>query len=194
MLIKQSTARTLPVILIDSSDFITPITGTVFGDVTCKFRKEGDTSWTTKTIDATNWTEIDDGHYDIDFTAGNLDTNGLFIYIVTVSGALQYSGLFIIRTNTNDDIKADTAATLVDTNEIQGKLPTNEIMGSSDKADNDTVIDAILADTAEIQGKLPTNNIMGSSTKDNKDDEIDSIKSTVEAIDVENFNGSEDTT
>ena len=36
---------------------------------------------------------------------------------------------------------------LVDTNEIQGKLPTNNIMGSSVKTDKDDDIDAILADT-----------------------------------------------
>lgn len=64
---------------------------------------------------------------------------------------------------------------LVDTNEIQGKLPTNNIMGSSDTDDHDTDIDSILADTNEMQGKLPTNNIMGSSVKTDKDDEIDAI-------------------
>jgi len=69
---------------------------------------------------------------------------------------------------------------LVDTNEIQGKLPTNYIMGSSVQTDKDDEIDAILVDTNEIQGKLPTNYIMGSSVQSDKDDEIDSIKSTVD--------------
>jgi hypothetical protein len=36
---------------------------------------------------------------------------------------------------------------LTDTNEIQGKLPTNNIMGSSDKDNHDTDIDSILEDT-----------------------------------------------
>lgn len=48
---------------------------------------------------------------------------------------------------------------LTDTNEMQGKLPTNNIMGSSDKADHDGEIGDILTDTNEIQGKLPANNI-----------------------------------
>ena len=100
---------------------------------------------------------------------------------------------------------------LVDTNEIQGKLPTNNIMGSAVKTDKDDEIDAIktstdailvdtsttldtklnnlqtdstaiLADTNETQGKLPTNNIMGSSVKTDKDDEIDAIKTSTDAI------------
>jgi len=72
-------------------------------------------------------------------------------------------------------LKAETVTILADTNEIQGKLPTNKIMGSSDVDNHDTDIDSILADTNEIQGKLPTNNIMGSSVKTDKDDEIDAI-------------------
>ena len=44
------------------------------------------------------------------------------------------------RTSDIDDI-------LTDTNETQSKLPTNEIMGSSDKSDKDDDIDAILVDT-----------------------------------------------
>jgi hypothetical protein len=90
----------------------------------------------------------------------------------------------------------------VDTNEIQEKLPTNYIMGSSDVNDHDTDIDAILVDTGTslpnqisaisgvvdlintgvdiIEEKLPTNYIMGSSVQTDKDDEIDSIKTTTE--------------
>lgn len=41
------------------------------------------------------------------------------------------------------DIKAVVDAILVDTNEMQGKLPTNNIMGSSVKDDQDTVIKLI---------------------------------------------------
>ena len=42
------------------------------------------------------------------------------------------------------------AAIETDTNEIQGKLPTNKFMGSSDGADDDANIAAILVDTAVI--------------------------------------------
>ncbi len=50
---------------------------------------------------------------------------------------------------------ADIAAILADTNEMQGKLPTNNIMGSAVKMDKDDEIDAILADTAAINARLP---------------------------------------
>ena len=69
----------------------------------------------------------------------------------------------------------DMDAILADTNEIQGKLPTNNIMGSSDTDNHDTDIDAILVDTNEIQGKLPTDYIMGSSDVDDHDTDIDAI-------------------
>jgi len=88
-----------------------------------------------------------------------------------------------------DVIDGNVDSILVDTNEMQTKLPTNNIMGSSVKTDKDDEIDAILTDTSdmqprvvaieidtdEMQGKLPTNNIMGSSVKTDKDDEIDAI-------------------
>ena len=44
----------------------------------------------------------------------------------------------------------DLAAVLTDTNAIQGKLPTNKFMGSSDGADDDGTLNNILTDTAEI--------------------------------------------
>jgi len=77
--------------------------------------------------------------------------------------------------NLTDATEAQIDAIETDTNEIQGKLPTNKIMGSSDVDNHDTDIDSILADTNEIQGKLPTNKIMGSSDVDNHDTDIDSI-------------------
>jgi hypothetical protein len=86
---------------------------------------------------------------------------------------------------------ADLQAILVDTNEIQGKLPANFIMGSSVTTDKDDEIDAIKAVTDNlpnsgaltdidtginnIEAKLPTNFIMGSSDQTDKDDDIDAI-------------------
>lgn len=85
------------------------------------------------------------------------------------------AGSMGLEQNRLDDIETDT-------NEIQTKLPTNNIMGSGVKTDKDDEIDlilvdtnAIVIDTNEIQTKLPTNNIMGSSVKTDKDDEIDAI-------------------
>ena len=41
---------------------------------------------------------------------------------------------------------------LADTNEIQGKLPTNKMMGSSDGADDDGTLNTIAGDVAGIDG------------------------------------------
>jgi hypothetical protein len=127
---KVNTANTLPVMLRDSSG--APVTGVVFGSVTCKYQKFGDTSLTTKTIDGTNWTEIGQGKYDIDFTAGELDTLNDFIYLVTEAISIQYNGLAEIvpetkseiKTKTDtidsniDDLQLDVADVLVDTSNI----------------------------------------------------------------------------
>ncbi len=52
-------------------------------------------------------------------------------------------------------IKSETATIVTDTNEIQGKLPTNKFMGSSDGADDDGNINSILTDTGTtLQGEL----------------------------------------
>lgn len=80
------------------------------------------------------------------------------------------------------DISSDLSAILLDTTEMQGKLPTNDIMGSSDKEDHDTDIDSILEDTGEIQGKLPDNNVMGSSDKEDHDEDIDTILTNVAVL------------
>jgi len=53
-----------------------------------------------------------------------------------------------------DAIKVDTAATLIDTNEMQGKLPANYIMGSADGTNKSDDIDNILIDTMDIGAKV----------------------------------------
>ena len=49
---------------------------------------------------------------------------------------------------------AAVTAILIDTNEIQGKLPTNNIMGSSVKTDKDDEIDATYALVQDIDADL----------------------------------------
>lgn len=60
-------------------------TGLTFSDVTCDYREAGAGSFTSKSLDATNFTEIGSGWYEIDFTAGEIDTAGNFV--VRVDGA-----------------------------------------------------------------------------------------------------------
>jgi hypothetical protein len=51
-------------------------------------------------------------------------------------------------------VSGDTAAILADTNQMQGKLPTNNFMGSSVTTDKDGEIDSILAESRHISGDL----------------------------------------
>lgn len=61
-----------------------PATGLTPGDVVCKYRKDGQTALTTKTLDGSNWIEVGDGFYILKFTATEMDTLGYFFF--TLSG------------------------------------------------------------------------------------------------------------
>ena len=65
------------------------------------------------------------------------DPTGFHVNVKEVNGTAQ----------TANDNAADINSILTDTNEIQGKLPTNKFMGSSDGADDDGNIASILAGT-----------------------------------------------
>lgn len=100
------------------------------------------------------------------------------------------------RYKDNGSAEAGISYILEDTDEAQGKLPTNEIMGSSTKSDKDDEIDAIKdvtdllpnagaltdidAGVNNIEAKLPTNFIMGSSDQNDHDVDIDTILSRVD--------------
>lgn len=106
MIIKRNIAKNLPVLFIDSSDFITGKTGVAFGDVTLKYKKEGDSAWTTFSLTTNDWIEIDDGVYEVVFTAAMLNTVGSFIYLAQTVDAIDYHGWVDIQNNLNDDLRA----------------------------------------------------------------------------------------
>jgi len=60
------------------------------------------------------------------------------------------AGMNSLVTGAVYDKRADIAAILTDSNEIQGKLPTNKFMGSSDGADDDTTLNTIATDAARL--------------------------------------------
>ncbi len=91
--VTQNNAITLPVLLRDASN--DPVTGVVFGDVTCTYSKAGG-ALGTLTVTADNWTEIGQGMYTLDFTAAELDTLGWFGYMVTGAGAKQYDNTVMV--------------------------------------------------------------------------------------------------
>lgn len=51
-------------------------------------------------------------------------------------------------------ISGDVESILADTNEMQGKLPANKFMGSSDGADDDGTLNTILTDVGKVSGDL----------------------------------------
>jgi len=80
-------------------------------------------------------------------TQSQADPTGFHVNVMEVNGTAQ----------TANDNGSDINSILEDTNEIQGKLPTNYIMGSSDFTDKDDEIDAIYNDTnTTLNGYLIT--------------------------------------
>lgn len=159
-----------------SADGITPLTGQA-GSCTSSLRKNGATTAEAVTIAEigatgryySSFTPLAVAEYDLEVTCpdGRVmgdefevqahDFDDLGTDLDTIEGKVD------VVDTTADAILVDTAdmqprvqAIETDTNEIQGKLPTNEIMGSSTKADKDDEIDAILVDTAAIDARLPS--------------------------------------
>jgi hypothetical protein len=91
----------LPVILTNGDDFKSPIIGVAWddGDLTVRYKKHNQTTWSTKTLTVSNWIEGEDGHYSIQFLDTELDIVGLFEYKVVYVGAVTYPGLFHIDSN-----------------------------------------------------------------------------------------------
>ena len=57
-----------------------PALGVLPTDVVCRYKKEGQTSLTTKTLTSANWFELGNGFYTIRFTALETDTQGSLFY------------------------------------------------------------------------------------------------------------------
>lgn len=161
---------------VDVGDGFTPETGVTLGSADeAELLKANGAA--TVDISGSTWAAIAgcDGWYDLSLTSGNLDTEGTLEVIVqddsvclpvhvrfqvvnanvfdslwgtAAADYLQVDTIQVTGTGqTANDNGADINAILVDTNEMQGKLPTNKFMGSSDGADDDGNINAILTDT-----------------------------------------------
>lgn len=114
-------AAQLVVRLLDASD--NPVLSVPASSVTAKYKKQGDTSWTSKTVSAGEWASGPDGRYLLLFSSSELDTEGRFTYRVLVSGADTFTG--------DVDLVADWA-TVVDQledliNGLSGKVSTDAI-------------------------------------------------------------------
>jgi len=129
IVLKQSSARKLPVLLVDSGGAVKADVAEI--DVTVVTSKNGGALTGFTLTD--KWTELGQGLYTIDFAAGDLDTEGFFAYLVTVTGCDQYSGIMYVsdwETNV-DSILEDTATTL------PASITTTE--GNIRGADSDTL-------------------------------------------------------
>ena len=166
---------------VDVSDGFTPETGITLGSADeAELLKANGAA--TVDISGSTWAAITscDGWYDLTLTTGNTDTEGTLDIIVqddsvclpvharfqvvnanvfdslwgtAAADYLQVDTIQVTGTGqTANDNGADINAVLVDTNEIQGKLPTNKFMGSSDGADDDTTLNTIATDVAGLDG------------------------------------------
>lgn len=104
--------------------------------------------------------------------------------IASESNATSNTSSIISEINANeskiDIIDTNVDSILTDTNEIQGKLPDNNIMGSSVKTDKDDEIDAIKAKT----DNLPSDPTSESNATTNKNSIITEINSNETKIDT----------
>jgi len=87
------------------------------------------------------------------FGADKLDVNTAELANIDFGATMKASLETAVDAALDNDIPAvPTAGSVNDVlNDLDGKLPTNNIMGSSVKTDKDDEIDLILADTGELQ-------------------------------------------
>lgn len=95
--VKQNVQSLVFVFLKDSS--ANPKTGVAFGSVTCYISKAG-AAPAAKTIDGSNWSELSAGNmpgwYTLTFAAGDLDTLGIFGFVINATGAVQYNDILSV--------------------------------------------------------------------------------------------------
>lgn len=155
--------------IVFSTDYVTPLTGQA-GGCTYYLARNNINAPETVTI-----TEIStDGHYYATFTPLSLGTYSLKIFcpdgrVLEETFVVEVNDLDDIVTEVNanevkiDSVQSDTTDILTDTNEIQGKLPTNDIADQTlidtdltnieSKIDTvDTNVDSILSNTLRILG------------------------------------------
>lgn len=62
---------------------VDPVPGLLPADVTVQYRKQGQTSFTTKTMSSSNFYSLGDGYYALQFSGSELDTLGAFFYKIS---------------------------------------------------------------------------------------------------------------
>ena len=92
--IKEATDDTFFIILLDDTDFVTPITGKTAADITVKYSKGGGDLWTTYTATG-KFNEIGNGVYSLVIGESEFTTNSRYVARVSCTGALDYK--FVVK-------------------------------------------------------------------------------------------------
>jgi len=156
IVLKKSVARKLPVLLVDSGGAV--VTGIAVGSVTVVTSKDGG-ALTVFTLTG-KWTELGQGLYTISFADTDLDTEGFFAYLVTVTGCDQYSGIMYVS---DWETTVDSIASALTTHDTAIKAAITTAEGNIRGTDSDDLkalsvqIDGVQTDTTAIKGK--TNNL-----------------------------------
>jgi len=133
---KKSTDKWFPVVLLDDTDFKTAETGIAFGSVTCKYSYEGATSLSTYSVTTDDWKEAGEGKYWLSIGNGEFTSNGKYEVSVAASGCLTYNFCVEVKDYTDQEQVTYIVG-------FNNKMPTNNIMGSSDHDNHDTDVDNI---------------------------------------------------
>ena len=108
LLVDYGTEQALAITMYTSAGLA--ITGLEAGDITCYYKRYGDTSWTTKVLSAANWSEDSGGLYSITFTASELGVYGNFVYFVRYGS--EYGAATVLVTDYSSE--ADTLQDIYD--------------------------------------------------------------------------------
>jgi hypothetical protein len=107
-------------------------TGLLFSSITASLKKEGESSFSAFTLTGSNFTEISNGFYEIDFTTSN--TNTLGNLYLSITGPTVKTSLFSVYIAVAGSVSPTVAPPVLETSTISGYLQNLEgspISGSS---------------------------------------------------------------
>lgn len=88
--VQKDYASQLVVRLLDASG--DPVLGVAFSALTVTYKKQGDGSWSSKTVLTTDWQAGPNGRYFLLFSGSELSRDGRFHFRVAASGADTFTG------------------------------------------------------------------------------------------------------
>lgn len=88
--ILQGQDATLAYNLIATSDGFSPLTGETSGTTVLKYRSGAETGWNVKSLSGSNFREIGEGQYEVDFSGAELGTLGPFYSVLVGSDGSSY--------------------------------------------------------------------------------------------------------